>query len=300
MQIEIYTPTQGQPLPPVEWNYETVKQWVQDGLEAYKGRVYTDETISEAKRDRANLNKLADAIDTKRKEMKAVYLAPYEQFEAQAKELTAMVKEQSAEIDAQVKTYEKFKKGEKLEQIRTELYAPMIGKLAGLVPYEALHDPKWLNATTSMSAVSEALGAKIDRIISGLDAIDKLDYPADIVEYTKGVFLRDFDLAEAIAEKDKMVKQREELARYETAQNAAGDAKVSRGSATPPDGEKLLIAKPAGCEVVQAVHATPEETVQTIELDFRVWVTKDQMTALREFLKSNGIKFGRVPKESEV
>ena len=37
----------------------------------------------------------------------------------------------------------------------------------------------------------------------------------------------------------------------------------------------------------------------TIMLDFRVWVTRSQMLALREFLVSNGIKFGKVPRESE-
>ena len=142
MQIEIYSPANNQPLPPVEWNYTAVKQWVEDGLEAYKGRVYTEETIAMAKKDRANLNKLADAIDGKRKEMKAMYLRPYEEFEAQAKELTAMVKAQSAQIDAQVKAYDESRKQEKLERIKAELYTPMIDNLAGLVPYDRLHDPK--------------------------------------------------------------------------------------------------------------------------------------------------------------
>ena len=89
-------------------------------LAAYKGRVYTEDTVTEAKKDRANLNKLADAIDTKRKEMKAMYLEPYAQFETQAKELTAMVKDQVAEIDAQVKAFENFRKQEKLERIKVK------------------------------------------------------------------------------------------------------------------------------------------------------------------------------------
>ena len=67
MEIQVYNPTQAQPLPAVKWNYLEVKQWVEDGLQAYKGRVYTNDTITEAKKDRANLNKLAAAIDAKRK-----------------------------------------------------------------------------------------------------------------------------------------------------------------------------------------------------------------------------------------
>ena len=136
MEIQVYNPTQAQPLPPITWNYLEVKQWVEDGLQAYKGRVYSNDTITEAKKDRANLNKLATAIDAKRKEMKALYLAPYEQFEAEAKELVNMIKTVSAEIDAQVKAYEDFRKQEKQQFIVEQIYKPLIGNLAELVPYE--------------------------------------------------------------------------------------------------------------------------------------------------------------------
>ena len=46
MEIEIYSPTNGQPLPAVKWNYPEVKAWLEDGLAAYKGRVYTEDRKS--------------------------------------------------------------------------------------------------------------------------------------------------------------------------------------------------------------------------------------------------------------
>ncbi len=333
MQIEIYAPNQGQPLPPVEWNFAEVKQWVQDGLEAYKGRVYTDDTIALAKKDRATLNKLAEAIDTKRKEMKAKYLEPYEEFEGQTKELKAMIKDQVAEIDAQVKAHEKFKKAAKLEGIKIELYGPMIGKLADLVPYEKLHDPKWLNVSTSISTISTELGGKIDRIISGLETIDKLDYPADVKEVTRVAFLRNFRLDEAIAETEAAMKCREAQGRLkETTADGpriidasdpdafkkarpgdivrfGGPGCVSGASEstqpegdryTPPNDKNPLQGQTEAQETEEVIHTEPQEEVHTIELDFRVWVTRQQMAALKEFLNSNGIKFGRVPKESEA
>ena len=112
MEIQIYNPTQGQPLPPVKWNYDEVRQWIKDGLARYEGLVYDESRMADAKKDRATLNKLAQAIDAKRREMKQLYLEPYEEFEAQAKELTVMVKDQAAQIDAQVKAYETQKKEE--------------------------------------------------------------------------------------------------------------------------------------------------------------------------------------------
>ena len=281
MEIQIFTPTSGEPLPPISWNYDEIKKWLEDGLAAYKGRVYTDATIADAKKDRASLNKLADVIDGKRKEMKAKYLQPYEEFEKQAKELVAMVKAQSLEIDAQVKAYEQIKKDKKLEQIK-EVYAAMIGNLAELVPYEKLHNPKWLNVSTSEATVVEELGGKIDRIIAGLDSINSLNLDADITEQVKGVFLKDFDLAAALAERERIEKQRAELAKYEATKSAP---KAEEEQYTPP---QVAEAPTPQVETASAV----DEEIHT--LDFRVWVTARQMQALKSFLQTAGIKFGRV------
>ncbi len=280
MEIQIFTPTSGEPLPPIEWNYGEVKKWLEDGLAAYKGRVYTDSTIGDAKKDRASLNKLADVIDGKRKEMKAKYLQPYEAFEAQAKELVAMVKEQSAAIDVQVKTYENAKKDKKLNDIK-EAYSAMIGNLAELVPYEKLHNPKWLNVSTSASTIVEELGGKIDRIIAGLDSINSLGLEADIAEQVKGVFLKDFDLAEALAEKERIEKRREELAKYEMTKALPNDEVEQY---TPSELREMLGAQ---------VKSAPAEDAEIHTVAFRVWATASQLEALKSFLKNNNIKYGR-------
>lgn len=274
MQIEIYSPTHGEPLPPVQWNYEAVKQWVEDGLRAYTGRVYTEDTINEAKKDRATLNKLSDAIDTRRREMKAMYLRPYEEFETQAKELTARIKDVSAEIDAQVKAFENFRREEKMERIKAELYTPMIGNLAGLIAYERLHNPKWLNVTMSMAAVSEELSRQIDKIISGLSAIDTLRMDADLTAQIKDVFLRSFDLAAALAEKDRLIQQREELERIK-AENCKYTQEES-GVACP--------ARDRGDDTDEEIHT----------VTFRIRVTASKLKALSEFMKANGIRPERV------
>ena len=107
--------------------------------------------------------------------MKALYLRPYESFEAQAKELVGMVKAAVKEIDDQVKDYEATRKEEKRQSI-LEQYRAMIGDLAELVPYER-HNPKWLNVSVGMGAICQELGNKIDRITAGLAAIDGCSCP---------------------------------------------------------------------------------------------------------------------------
>lgn len=283
MEIQVYNPTQAQPLPPITWNYLEVKQWVEDGLQSYKGRVYTNDTIGEAKKDRANLNKLAQAIDAKRKEMKAMYLAPYEQFEAEAKELVNMIKTVSAEIDAQVKAYDEFRKAEKQQFIEEQLYKPLIGNLAELVPYKKLHNPKWLNVTTSVNEIGDELARKVGEIENGLKAIDRLNIDADISERVKSVFLRNFDLAAAIAENDRIMAEREKMARYQAAQQAQA-AEV----ATPAISAPVEEAPPTAA----AQRPVVEEKIITVT--FRIHVTKAQLDSLGAFMKANGIKPERV------
>ena len=284
MEIQIFNPTQAQPLPEISWNYAELKQQLEAGLANYKGLAYSDDQIGEAKKDRAKLNKLADAIDGKRKEMKALYLRPYEAFEAQAKELVGMVKATVREIDDQVKAYEAARKEEKLRAIQ-EQYRAMIGDLAELAPYERLHNPRWLNATAGMGAICQELGNKIDRITAGLTAIDGLQLPPELAGPVKAIFLRDFDLAAALAEKDRLQRQQEELARYEA-------VRAAQANQMPP-------AAPAAPTAPIATQSAPrpEESPTAEELftvDFRIRATRVQLQGLKQSMINLGIKPERI------
>lgn len=276
MEIQIYTPTQAQPLPPIEWNYEAVKQWVEDGLATYKGRVYTEADIVAAKKDRATLNKLAAAIDTKRKEMKAVYLAPVADFEAQTKELAAMVKAASDEIGAQVKAYDAQKKAEKLDEIKAH-YEVAFYDLSEIVPYERIHDGRWLNVTYNMETIKKEISEKAENIRASLASIDALGLECDVAIDVKQTYLKYFDLAAALRDKDRIVKAREML--------KAKSAPPAEGKAEPP--------KDIPKETPMQDAPAPE--VRTV--DFRVWATDAQLNALKSFLRTNGIKYGPVPVE---
>ena len=65
----------------------------------YKGLVVTDK--AEAKRDRAEVNRLLKQIDDARKAVKRQYDAPLKAFEADIKELVEPLKASAAAIDQQ-------------------------------------------------------------------------------------------------------------------------------------------------------------------------------------------------------
>ena len=287
MEIQIFNPTNNQPLPQVQWNYPELKAWLTEGLKKYDGVVYDDNQITQAKKDRANLNKLADAIDSKRNEMKAMYLQPYEEFEAQAKELTAMVKTVAGTIADQINAYDEFRKSEKLEKIKAELYAPMIDGLADLIPYDKLHDKRWLNVTYSMTAIGTEIAQKIERIVAGLEAIDKMNLDSALTEQTKTTFLEDFNLAAAIQKTERILEQRAALERLK----ADAEAKKAAESENAPAPKYT----PLEAETPTAARFSDDNTAEPIHtVVFRIRVTESKLKLLGQFMRENGIRPERV------
>lgn len=306
MEIKIYTPKEGEHLQSIDWNYSELKEWLTAGLQRYKGVVYTPEMIPTAKADRADLNRLAKAINDKRIAMKKDYLKPFEEFEAQCKELTAMINEQSGEIDEQVKAFEDAEKEQKQSEI-IGIYNEVFGDLKDLIPYESVHDKKWLNKGTSIAKVREALEATVEKVNTAFKVIDELNLDEAKMNRVKGAYLRRFDLSDAMAEKERIEEEDRRLAEYEAkkaeekriaeeslkkisegleAKNEAYRAEMAtEGINTQPEAEKP--SEPQ-------INAPEGESERVYQLDFRVWATKEQMNALKAFLIDNGIKYGRV------
>ena len=282
MQLEIYSPADGQQLTPVSWNFPELKRWLEDGLAAYKGRIYDESMIREAKKDSANLRKLAAAIDSKRKDMKARYLEPYAAFEAQAKELTGMIDTQVAEIAAQINAFDEARKAEKLEHIKL-LYKEIMGDLSELVPYEKIHNKRWLNATTTMSAIEGDITEKAESIRAALASIDALGLPDDMAGQVKAVYLDKLDLAAALAEKERIEHKQKALAEYEARKQQ--------------EAQRNTEDKPAPQEVpLEALGYAADEGRELLTVDFRIRATREQLADLKAFLIDRKIKYGPIPK----
>lgn len=133
-------------------NFQEMKDALSRILERYQNVVYTEDMLSDAKADKKELTRLRKEIDDRRKEVKKAYLAPYNDFEAQVKELLAMVDAPLSEIKDFVSAMESQEKEAKREVIRTYYLqqAASLGDLASTVfDNAAFFDSKWLNKSTS-------------------------------------------------------------------------------------------------------------------------------------------------------
>jgi len=91
--------------------FEDIKKQMEQKLEKFKTLI-TEDGVKDAKKDAASLNKLAKAIDDKRKEIKREYEKPLKEFENKMKELVSIVKDTRESIVTQVSKYEENRKEE--------------------------------------------------------------------------------------------------------------------------------------------------------------------------------------------
>jgi len=305
MELKIISPAEDGYVKAIEFNYEELKTGLEASLEKYQGLAYTDETIQEAKKDRAKLNKLKQALNAKKLDIKSKCLAPYQDFEAKIKELMGMVDEPTQAIDSQVKGYEERKREEKRAKIE-EFWKETESDIKQLVSLDRIFDKKWLNVTTTMKSIETEITEFLEKVTTELALIEELE--TEFEDQVVRVYLQEFNVAKAMAENKALIEQkvkREELKRQR--EEAARKAEEERQAAVQRAAEAKAEAQ-AQTENAPPVEPEPQtaplvdvapEPVAPItkQIDFRVWATPAQLADLKEFLMNNGIKYGPVTHE---
>ena len=196
----------------VGFNFDQLKQELEISLVKYQNMVVTEDGTKEAKEDRAKLNALKNTIDTKRKEIKKEWNAPYIEFENKIKVLTGMIDEPIQAIDKQVKAYEQKVKDEKQAEIEA-YFNETIGDLKELVPYGKIHIQKWLNVGEKLPAIKKEIAAIIETIQNDIKVIKDLEMECEQQMLDK--YLTNFSLSEAMAEKTRWEDRITKIAEYE-------------------------------------------------------------------------------------
>lgn len=266
----------------IDFNFEELKEEITNKSALYKNMVYTDETIKDAKSDRALLNKFKTALEDKRKEVKKQCLEPYNQFEEQIKELVAIIDEPVKLIGEQITEFEDREKAEKHEQI-IELFNK--AGFQSFVTLEQIYDPKWLNKSVSLKSIEEELTNTVYRIGHDVTTINSLkEYSFEALEHYK----KTLDLAGAIAEGQRLadiqkrkleheaeVKAREELAKKQAEERAKAETEANLHE----ESEEVAQEEPQS-----------EVEIKRQWIKFVALLSKDDALALKEFCDSRGIE----------
>jgi hypothetical protein len=279
----------------IGFNFEELKTELAERLDHYNTLVVTEDGIKEAKDDRAKLNKLRTAIDTRRKDIKKQYMKPYTDFESKVKELTVLIDQPIAAIDTQLNAYEEKRKAEKQEKIRQAYEAGVSDTIKDIVPLNRILDPRWLNATTSMKKVVEEIAAIDSRVNADMLALETIEdqYKAAC----RKVYIDTLDIAKALSQRDELKAAEEAFIAREAERKAREEAQRAREEdrRAKEAEQAALQAKRAAEAKSEPQEATPEqqqEKIYALRLEFQV--TREQAIALRRFLDETQIKYKKL------
>lgn len=249
------------------FNYDELKTALEAKCNEMAAIVYTDESIKDAKKDKADLNRLKKELNDRRIAMEKEYMAPFNDFKAKVNELCDIIDKPVCIIDERVKDYEARKKEEKKNEVRaifTEEWTH------DDIPYELIENAKWYNASTSISSIRDEIKQINDSVSYDLNTIKTLAH----AEEAEIVYKRTLNIRDAIA-------RSQEIEQYEQRKKKAEEARAAEA--------EVKEEKPIAAETAPQIEQ-PEEV---FEVTFKCRVTKTQALALRKFFEDNGISYER-------
>lgn len=273
--------------PSIAANFDALEAHVRKIVSEYDGAKYdlTDKTVlAGAKNDRAYLNGLKNEIEDRRKAVKAGYCAPLKAFEARVKSITSIIEDASNNIKAQLDQAEEERKALIYGNLKAH-YEEFAELLAPVVPYEKLHDEKWLNKSFGEVKAKKALDEKTRIVARDYETLKAQSGMAHYDE-AKREFFRTLDLGAALNAARRATEYDERIAEMEAAMEPE-----------PVEHE------PIEPQPVQA-HAEPQPIEQRGEplcdwvIDVR-GATRSQMQEVAKLLRARGIT-GLIQKVKEV
>lgn len=248
MELKIYNPQDDGFLKSIDWNFEDLKTEIEQKSNEYMNLVYSDDQIKEAKKDRAAINKLISALETKRKEIKNQVMVPYKDFEKKEKELVGIIQRAMNNIDSQIKGYEEGLRQEKLKKVK-EIYKEAIGDLDQVVSFERIFKDSWLNASTTLKSVKEEIASIYVKVDADLKVINK---ESSVYSYEmKEEYLKTFDLSAAMAKKQELEETARKKALFEEQKRKEAEERECKLR------EEAARVEQAGKQVAAEIMAAP-------------------------------------------
>jgi hypothetical protein len=275
----------------IKFNFEELKSVIQAKAHEYEVSVYTEDTIKEAKADRASLNKLKKALNDERIRREKAYMKPFNEFKAQVNELIGLIDKPILAIDTQIKGYEDSKKDEKRQAILEMWDKKDKPEFLG---FDRIYNPKWLNATISLKKIEEDMDLLIATVKANLDTLDSLP---EFGFEAKEVYKTTLDLQRAIAEGQRLadIQKRKEEAERQKAELE----KAMKEEEEHIQNEPVADNKPV--EVATETPYPPTEPIENASVEvqrawvgFKAYLSKEEARKLGQFLDENNITIKKI------
>lgn len=281
------------------FNYEELKQEIQEKVQPYTNLVYTREQVSDAKKDRSYLNKLKKALNDERISREREYLKPFSEFKEKINELIKMIDENVVGIDKQIKEVEELEKQEKRKKIEEYWNS---NEKPFEIPFDKVLDPRWLNKSISMASVTGAIDVFLESTEKDLATLSNL--PEFGFEATE-VYKSTLDINRALNEGKRLAeiqrRKAEEERKASEAKKTAAEQKENeqiQGQIEFTDAKSFEeCMNPPETEMGQCIESIERQAFEECVARERQWVafkanlTTEDALALKAFFESRNIEF---------
>ena len=279
-------------LPVIEERLRSVKDAVELAVAEAKSLVATDETVQAVKDKRAELRKQFDALETQRKAVKAQIMAPYERFSATYDECVgAPFKAADAALKATIGEFEGQLKAECRKKLEDYFYELLALEQIDFLSFDqamAIGGIKISLADCKKNTprqLQDALAAVTSKVVDDRERISRMDDSAEIMDEYKRCFDigKSLDIVNGRKLRIKAEQEAAERRRIEQERREVAVAKVEAAMPQPM----------AEAPVEAPVAPQPQERIYP-EWRFTVFnCTRTQLIKIREFLKQEGIPYGK-------
>lgn len=227
----------------------------------------TDAEFKDAKAIRAGLNKRAQAVDNRRKEIKGYYQEVLTPFELQINKLRDTYKTAGDRLGVRIKEIEDARKSE-LRRRAATYYRDLVPVLEGVLPYDKIAEDSWHNLSFGEVAAQIEIDKKVEKIVSDIAAIESSC--GEWVEQCKVAYFDTLDLSKAFAEKSRlediaertrrMDREREEIriAQQEHADEMAAVAAQMAAAEVQEQEQEPVMPTPEMSDVQEPVANVPQ------------------------------------------
>lgn len=284
----------------IDFNSEELKEQLAIRMNLYKTAVVTPENRTERKKDVATLRKLKKSVEDRRKEVKSVWMKPYESFEAKVKEIVKLIDEPILLIDSQVKELEEAERLKKKAEIES-YFVQSAGALTDWLAIDQIYDNKWENASVSMKKVKEELDAKLNEIKAAMSTLSMSI--SDVKEEAIERYKLDLNLTGAMAyinqyeaQKARIQAAEEERRRREEEERIQREMERTRQEARRQVQEENRIKEETRQQVIQEVKAPiSDEIVSNAKVSavYAVSAPEESLRELEMAMDSLGITWNR-------
>lgn len=268
---------------PITFNYEELKTAVQEKADEYASVVYTEDKVKDAKKDRAELSKLKEALNDERKRLQGEYMKPFEDYKAKTDELIGILNNPIGLIDRQIKDFDEKQKNEKKKEIELHFRTT---KKPDWLQIEQIWNPKWLNKTATIKAIREEMQASAERIENDLATLAEL--PEFGFEASE-VYKTTLDMNKALNEGKRLAeiqKRKEEQGR------ARKEAEERRKKEEEKKLTRQVKEEPAPQPPAPDFMNPPvQEEPEKFPVRFEAMMTVEQVKDLKQFFENRNIEF---------